>query len=356
MTSTLVHHSIALQAVTGTPLISILLPFDPKITGRNELATRLEWAVMHVKEELDRRYAREETYMLTVRLRKLIDRLNYGTYKKSIAIYLSVDTESVFYLDVEVESRISVNGPLTMRHIVQSKKDARNYWLLVINAEHVKIFNGNFTALKRIQSFTADSCVGYNHDLPERVSNFSDPSALKETMLEKFLRYTDHCLQMLLVNYPFPVIVLATDKICGHFKKFTRNSQHVAAYIHGNFEDATESSLRETIMPALANWESLRQQHLLLRLERAMGAGKLVAGVRKVCKEASLQKGHLLVVEKSFTNRLAITQSNASIRPFYMQDSVDEAIAMVLASGGDVEFVDDGSLMQYKQIALIKYY
>lgn len=341
--------------VAKSPLISILLPFEPKITGRNELANRLEWAVMGIKEELDRHYPREETYMLMVRLRKLMDRLNYGTYKKSLAIYLSADTESVFYMDVDVESRISVDEPLTMRHIVQSKKDTHDYLLLVINDRHVKIFKGDLASLKRVQSFTADSAMGYKWDMPTRVSNFSDPLEINETMLEKFLRYTDHCLQMLLVNYPLPVFVLASDKICGHFKKMTDNSQHVVTYIHGNFEDASESSLFVIIKPALTNWRSLRQQHTLLRVETAMGAGKLVAGVRNVCKEASLKKGHLLVIEKSFTTRPVNSQTTGT-RPFYLEDTVDEAIAQVLASGGDVEFVDDGSLQQYKHIALIKYY
>ena len=41
---------------------------------------------------------------------------------------------------------------------------------------------------------------------------------------------------------------------------------------------------------------------------------------------------------------------------FHIKDAVDDFIEMVLHSGGDVEFVDEGILNGYEHIALIEYY
>jgi uncharacterized protein involved in type VI secretion and phage assembly len=41
---------------------------------------------------------------------------------------------------------------------------------------------------------------------------------------------------------------------------------------------------------------------------------------------------------------------------FYIKDAVDDIIEKVLATGGDVDFVEEGLLTSYQKIALIEYY
>ena len=41
---------------------------------------------------------------------------------------------------------------------------------------------------------------------------------------------------------------------------------------------------------------------------------------------------------------------------FYIKDAVDDVMQKVLENGGDVEFVDNGVLQNYGQVALIQYY
>lgn len=315
------------------------------------MADRLESIVLQVKAELDSRYQREDTYRLIVRLRKLVNQLNYSTYKNSVAIYLSEKLERVFYLGIEVEDRFSVDGPVSMRDLVQSKKDTQKYLLLLLSADRANVFEGEGRSLNRIMGITPESMGSYQHELPERVANFSDPASIKETLMEKFFRYVDHSLSLLLVSYPYPVILLAAERTAGHFKKISNNTSHLAAYLHGNYDDATESGLQELIAPLLQRWKNLRQQHLLAKLEKAMDAGRLSTGLRDVCREASLLKGQLLVLEegRNYNNK-------TNDAPFYVQDKVDEAIIKVLESGGDVEFAAPGMLGPYQHIALVKYY
>lgn len=341
-------------AVAAEPFISILLPFEPKITGKVALTKRLEAAVGRVKDELDRHYEKERTHKLMLRLRNMVSALNFTTYKKSIALYLSDTVEKVFYLDIEVNERISVNGPITMRDLIRSKKEALNYLLMSLSAERVIIFHGTEAGLRRILFITPDSMIPSRHDLPERVANFSDPAAVREVMLDKFMRYADRALHTLMPAYPYPVIIMAAERTGGHFSKLTANQAHIAAFIHGNFEDASEKHLQEVVAPYLAQWQQLKQQHLVSRLDEAMSAGRLTTGVREVCREAVMQKGRLLVVEENFAYQLSKVGEEQP--PAYLSDKVDEAIANVLESGGDVAFVEDGTLPAYKRIALVKYY
>ena len=161
--------------------------------------------------------------------------------------------------------------------------------------------------------------------------------------MDKFLRHADNVLTELLKSYPYPLFVLAPDRITGHFKKLTHNGRHIVGYVHGSFEDATERTLRETVMPYIAKWEDVKQLHLLNRLDDAQSAGKLAVGMRSAYKEASCKKGQLLVVERNCTSPLKAFAKEASAdHPYYIKDAVDVVIEKVLESGGDVEFVNEG--------------
>jgi inosine-uridine nucleoside N-ribohydrolase len=78
-------------------------------------------------------------------------------------------------------------------------------------------------------------------------------------------------------------------------------------------------------------------------------------------------KGKLLVIEKNFKYAAehfmgsdATNKIFKAIEPYnkfsYIKDAVDDIIEKVLENGGDVEFVENGLLKEYNQIALIQYY
>ena len=341
---------------TPTPVVSIVLPFDAKITPRKELEQQLQQILTRVSIEMEARYSREGAYPVLAGLRKLMAGLNYSTYKKSIAIFVSPAVSKVYYMNIHVNAQIAIDKPFDLRQLVESKQTAGQYMVCVLSSRSMKMFLGNTNGFNRILS-SAHNIDVFENDPPERVANFSDPSAHKEVMLDKFMRYADYVLGNLLKCYPHPLFVLAPERTAGHFKKFTANGRHIVGYIHGNFEDATEGALRETVMPYIDKWEDVRQLHLLNRLDDALGAGKLAVGMRAVYREACGKKGQLLVVERNCTSPLKAFPKEASAdQPFYIKDSVDLVIEKVLESGGDVEFVDEGALMQYRKIALIKYY
>ena len=91
------------------------------------------------------------------------------------------------------------------------------------------------------------------------------------------------------------------------------------------------------------------------RLGEAMHAGKLASGLRAVCKDALMNKGQLLVIERNYAPHVKGLPTDNFERHFYIRDAIDRAIENVLKSGGEVEFVNDQVLKEYRHIALVKY-
>lgn len=353
-----------MDAVHYRPAISIIMPFEPKMNIKAELAHSLKTATDRVAQELQDKYPGESGMLVMQKLRKLVANLNYNTHKKSIAIYLSPVFEKVLYLDISVVEKIIVDESFEIRDLVYSKKQLRNYLVLLLSGKESRIFLGNGDNFVRIMSNTPESVYAYVNQVPERTGNFTDMSERKEIVTEKFLRHIDHSLDGILNAYPLPLFVCGVKKINGHFKKITKHAGSVVEYIHGNFEEASIPELKKAMEPHIADWKKIKQKDLVRVLNEAADKKKLATGMRDVWREASKNMGRLLVVEKDFMyasehggtpeDTGAITEPYS--RFSYIRDAVDDVIEKVLEHGGDVEFTEKDVLKEFGHIALVLFY
>ena len=353
------------NVVKYLPGVSVIMPFEPKMMLKGELEHRLKLAYKKVEKELRANYTEEKAEPVLAKLHSLIRGLDYGTYKKSIGIFVSPLVEKVYYLDIPVEEKIIIDESFEIRDLIHSKKEIHKYLVLVLSGERSRIFLGNTTQFVRLVSNMPHHIAANKNDAAEKAGNFSDPAHRKEVLLEKFLRHVDSGLGIILKAYSLPLFVMGSDRTLGHFKKVTHHKRYVTDYIHGNYEDAGEMAIRYAIAPHVADWKKVIQNDLLLKLDAAMGARKLAIGIQDVWKNACRGKGRLLVVEKNYMvaarhgnhdelieeNELAVTGNS-----LFLKDAVDDVIEIVLASGGDVVFVDVCLLEDYNHIALIEHY
>lgn len=353
-----------LQSINYTPCVSIIIPFEPKMSLKAELDYKLKLAIGKVESRLMAEYTEDKVSSVLHKLNVVVKKLDYNTYKKSIAIFISPTVEKVLYLDVAVEEKIIVDTSFEIRDLVYNKKEMQKFLVLVISAKKSRIFLGSISSFIRIVSNIPDYVTSYNFDKSGRGSNFSDPSEMKEIVLEKFLRHTDSGLSILLKAYPLPLFVMGTEKIIGNFNTVSHNTKRIAGIVKGNFDDANEEELRNALEPSIADWKKVKQQDILYKLENAAGERRLALGMHDVWKGAMHKKGKLLVVEKNFIYPARFSENkediyaveDLEIQEAFIKDAVDDVIEKVFENGGDVEFVDAGILNYYNKIALILYY
>lgn len=353
-----------MEAEHFRPAVSIIIPFEPKMSLKTELNHSLKLAADRIEKILRKSYPGEMSALVMQKLKTIIKSLNYNTHKKSIAIYVSPLFEKVLYLDIPVEEKIIVDESFEIRDLVYGKKQLHKYLVLLLSANESRIYLGNTDTFVRIVSSTPESTYAYVNDIAERVANFSDMTARKQTVIDKFLRHIDNSLGIILNAYRLPLFVLGTKKITGHFKDLSKHKGAVIEYVHGNFDEATPDELKEILGPYITDWKKVMQKDLLNQFEEAAGKKKLAIGMRDVWHAAMNRKGRLLVVEKNYMYAINHNTSEdiiyEAVEPYskfsYIKDAVDDVIEKVLENGGDVEFVDKDVLKDYHHIALVQFY
>ncbi len=356
--------SEVLEAQHYRPAISIILPFDPKMTPKNQLGQSLKSAIHKVEQLLVDGYDDEIVMMIMYKLRLLVNGLNFNTHKKSVAMYVSPVFEKVLYLDIDVQEKIIVDESFEIRELLYNKKQDSNYLVLLLSGKRSHIYLGNKDGFNRIVSNSQESMDAYINDVPEKVANFSDGDDKKDIELQRFLEHIDRSLHLILKTHNFPLFVLGVESVLGHFKKITKHQPAIVDYVHGNYDEFTLAELKRVLAPHIQDWESVKQKDLINQLSEAANQKKLSIGMSEVWRESMGRKGRLLVVEKDYqfgarhgSNEEMI---NNAIEPYhqfsYIKDAVDDVIEKVLENGGDVEFVEADVLKEFQHIALVQYY
>src|SRR5690606_10792886 len=204
-------------AVHYRPAVSIIMPFEPKMSLKAELTHALDLAADRVERELKDNYTSELREMVMGKLRSLIRGLNFNTHKKSIAIYVSPVFEKVLYLDIPVEERVIVDESFEIRDLVNSKKQLHKYLVLVLSQKESRMFLGDTTSFVRIISAEPNQLYANVTGVPVRVANFSRPDDRRQVIMEKFLLHIDNSLDLVLHAYPLPLFVMGPDRTMGPF-------------------------------------------------------------------------------------------------------------------------------------------
>ena len=336
------------------PAVSLIIPFNPKMSHKGDLAHQLKCATDELEIKLWTTYPHQTAMLVMGKLKKLVKDLNYSTHKNSVAMYVSPVFEKVFYLEMEVDLKVKVGDEFAILDLLQSRKVPRQYLVLVLGGKECSIFSGGHGSLRKLLADAPTSVYAYINQQPEKVSNFSDAGKIKETTMEKFLRHIDKSLELVLHTGPLPVFVLGSERMVGHFMALTANKAAIIDSIYGNYEHASADEIITVLAPYLATWEKVRQINILRRLEDAQGNLQLSSGISEVWKQARLHKGRLLVLESGYDYSHA-TGILATPTPL-IKNTLDDTIQKVLESGGEIEFVEHDALKKFDHIAMIRHY
>lgn len=351
--------------VSEKPAVSLIIPTEKAYPKYKIQEERMRYLLGTIEKQLADQYSKNEIEKITDKLEALIDSIDHKKLSRGLALYLSPERGRIIYLPFPVKEKTIVDSSFEVRDLLYSAKNSIGYMVLLVRAKKPEIYFGyNSTLIKEPNTGLPEGTESVERDYASKVGNFSDPSAIAETELDKYLREIDRVLSEKLKAADIPVIVCGSKRTVGHFKKITGNTKKIAGFIEKDFTYHSKREIYEAIEPLIAEKVQENQRKALQLLDEAAGKKLCVYGLEKVWRAATEMKGELLVVEKDFTSKAKLDKNNYITQTTgfdsgdtsVLEDAVDDAIELVLKSNGDVMFVDNGKLKNYNGIALIKRY
>jgi Bacterial archaeo-eukaryotic release factor family 3 len=349
------HDLSQLQLLTKVPALSILLPTHRTFPDNKQDPILVKNLVDEAKERLSEEFSSRELEPLLNNLEALVSEINYPHTLDGLALYASHDFAKCYYLPFTVPARVVIDQTFATRDLVYGLHRELQYWVLLLSQASTRLFAGTGETLEEVEDQT----------FPMPMTGPGATAALpfdSDSSHRRFFQQVDSAFSSYAQDEALPLIVGGVDRQISFFQEVSQHASAIAGTLSGNLDRATIHELTPQVWAIMQSVRETQQTDALQELAAAVGAQKVVSTIEEVWRLAQAGRGKRLLVEKNY-HLPAILTANGGLEVVeqaggteVMDDAVDEIIEAILAKGGSVSLVEDGSLSADQQIALILRY
>jgi hypothetical protein len=349
----------------SSPCVTVIIPTHKTFPERTIDPIEVNKTIKQVKDNLLLKYGKKGAE-LAGKLEEFEKSIDYTHNAEGLGLFVSAEISEIVQFPFPVIEKTIVGDKFETRDLVYLSAYLEDYLLLSISMDETKLYRGSGTELKEIRNndFPRKYIDDYEYERPSLEHHEKDKSIITEERFERFLHETDKLLSPYLDNNHIPLIIAGVKQELGYFQKESTHTAQIADKIVGNY---THSSLTEFGKMAferiIKHREKITQQEIE-KLSDSIGKELAVTGIRSVWKAAMEGKGLLLMVEKDFTKPGFVKRddnTNLYLTPpvenhNIMGDAVETIMETILEKNGKIRMVDNGTLTDHDQIALILRY
>ncbi len=349
-----------LQSLNSVPALSILLPTHRTSPDNKQDPIRVKNLVDEAKERLKEEFSSRELEPLFNKLDTLVSEIDYPHTLDGLALYVSHDFAQCYYLPFTVPARVVIDKTFATRDLVYGLHRAQRYWVFLLSQASTRLLAGTGETLEEVQDENFPLSMtgpGATETIP-----FDADSSYLDDRYRRFFQQVDRTFANYAEDESLPLIVGGVVRQVSFFQEVSQYNTAIAGTLGGNFDKTTITELVPQVWPIVQSVRESQKSDALKALDAAMGTQSVVSTIGEVWRLAQEGRGKLLLVEKNYHVPAVLTENGGlelveqSGGTEVMDDAVDEVIEAVLAKGGEVAIVDDGSLSVHQRIALILRY
>jgi hypothetical protein len=350
------HDLKELQALTKVPALSILLPTHRTSPDNKQDPILVKNLVNEASDRLLEEFSARDLEPLFSNLETLVSDIDYTYALDGLALFVSHDIAKKFYLPFTVPKRVVIDQSFATRDLVYGLHRAQRYWVFLLSQNASRLLAGTGETLEEVN----------NTDFPLQMEGpgattalpYSADSAYVDDRHRRFFQSVDRAFTAYAEDDTLPIVVGGVVRQISFFQEVSQYKSQIVGTLSSNFDKATVSELVPEVWPFIQEVRSQQRADALAALDTAMGEKKVSTALQEIWQLANEGRGKLLLVESNYhvpgvvdeRGGLQIVEAKGGTE--VMDDAIDEIIEAVLAKGGEVMLMEDGSLADHHGIAL----
>lgn len=309
------------------------------------------------KEALERLYNdydKRFVWPIEEKLNEIVESIRHDENIESLVIYVNPKFSAYTRLPIEVQDRVIIDSTFATKDLIKAAYEEGGYYVLQLSrsiARLTEAFNN-----KVVEEIGGD----FPYENP--MENRGNPDLDNESdYIREFLNQVDKSLQTVLNENPLPVIVVSERRTYDYFIEVSDDSSHIVGTLDRLPNDEKADKVVAEAWKEMSSVIQAQHASRIKELEQAKSTDSVVSGYNEVWQTVQQGRGKTLFVRKGFTQPAIVDEENFEIKlidapisqPEAVDDIVDEMIEQTIAYGGDLVFIQDDSLEEYGNIALI---
>ncbi len=346
------------------PAVSILMPTHRREPDNAQDPVRLRNLVAEAKERVqaDPAVSRADRIKVVEQLEAALAEVDLVHSEDALALFVSPDEHQVWSLCRSADARVVLSDTYLTRNLVAAQAAARPYWVLVVAADHARLWSGGPERVTERTNGSFPLSRSLEDPDSERKERIGDlPSTYTDELTRQFLREVDSALGNVLAAEPRPLYLVgeaAALSLLGDVGTAVKGA--VARVPHGGLAQGTAEAVWQTVRPAVEAQALTDIADALKELDQARGRKEFAAGIDEVWQKVRTGRVALLAVEEGY--RVTVRDDGEHLAHAAPDDQgarddiVDEIVEKALDTGAQVRFVPDGELADAGQIAAVLRY
>ena len=365
-----------LRREKGNVCISLVLPTHQLSPDNRSDSLIVSKAIEQVRISLENKFHIPEVANIMHKLYEAYREIDFNNNTDGIGIYVSKKVKILMPFFFPVKEKIIISDSFDIKEILYQDRYASPYFVLFIEQKRARLFKGKLGGgLHEISdaNFPKNFSETYEYSRPSRGTSYvghayvkefeRDKSIMEEIRLGQFSREVDNPLSQYLQKETLLLLAGTTEDI-GIFKKASDIEDKICGELPGNYLYTSIDKLEEIVWSQVKSYIDHKIQGLILDFREKIGQGLGESGLPNAWRAAVEGRGLVLLVEKDYSDKAYLVNGdniNLHLQPpttanRVIPDAVSSLIEIVLDKNGRVIVVENGSLKDYQQIALITRY
>jgi hypothetical protein len=354
----------ALMATRGRPAVSIVCPTHRTAPANAQDPIRLRGLIGEARDRIIEEYGKRDAAAVIERIEQIGSDIDHQHTLDTLVIMATADESHIFHLPVREDARVIVDETFYTRPLVRALNRTPHYHVLVLSEQPTRLFEGFGDAVVEVRGGGFPLAHGGPGDESRLPDGWGvNKSAVRDEHHRRFFSDVGARLSSIQGDDPRPVVLLGVPRYLAFARETAGLGDRVIGTVEGSYDRASAHEISQLTWPVVEAYLADRRSRAAEDLAAAVGTGRFASTLERVWQMAVDGRVDRLMVEKGYSQPGTITHDGRRIRPTaaadapgVVDDLVDECIEAVIERGGEVVFVDDGTLTEHGRIGSILRY
>lgn len=351
-----------LSEITAPTCVTVIVRTHKTHPENQQDSILLKNSIAEANKRLENEFGKDIAKRYTEKLEKLAGEIDHNYNDNGLILFVNDDVAEYLRLPTHVHSRVIIDDTFATRSIVRALKRDTDYYLLALTRGKARLIH-----------VSADTVVEEikNEDFPlEDKSLFamSNEEAAKSgrvtNLTQEFFNRVDKAVNKARGNEPHSVLVYAEENNYHSYVKEADYPNTILGHITLKNFDEKASNLAKEVWEDVKKMAIERDRARIVELEKAISTGNYLGDLNEIWTAVQAGKGKTMFIEEGYYQ--AVKEENDGSLTLiayedinskeHIDDIVDEMIEHCLKFGGDVVFLEKGSLNNFNKLALVTRY
>ncbi len=322
--------------------LGITFPFQPSLQDDRFIRSTLDYITKAVETKLNEKYNIEFGKRILARLEKAFSRLNYNTHKKSVAILIGLNEESITYLDFFTKPFLYFNKNMSLFDLVATTNNQPEFFLLFSGDTKSMIFEYYHGKLHKEYETRDHVFISNTPGIGRLVGNSTKVARCRQILKVLKLRNPTN-------NKPV-FVTGKTEQINQLYNILS--FQEILFKKAITFSTDAEDKLKFLASEINEEWRYWHCEFLAGKIELSKKSNLLVSKINPVSDALKCSKDGLLLIDKYYKKQLVKSIRGKAL--FKFSEKWMKLLENFLSRGNQIEIVKSGLLKDYGGIVLIE--